>query len=149
MYRVISFVIIFSIVTSMLYLHNQSSHFSASNHEMMHQANQIVIPQNHTAPTITGSVTQDLTGAWLLEIKTENFTFEPKLAGSTEISYNEGHAHIYVNEKKLNRLYGEYYNLDMLSSGTHQIKVTLNGNNHGVFMYEGKEVAFSETIHVP
>lgn len=149
MYRFISFFVILGIVSMMLYLHNQSSHFSAGNHEMMHQENQIHIPPTHHAPTISGSVTRDPSGTWLLEIQTENFTFEPKKAGTEEITYNEGHAHIYLNGKKVNRLYGQFYHLDILPAGTNEIKVTLNGNNHGVFVANGEEVAFTETVKVP
>ncbi|MEH7382936.1 hypothetical protein V7138_20900 [Bacillus sp. JJ1533] len=149
MYRIISFIIIFSIVSTMLYFHNKSSHLSAANHEILHQINQIIIPPLHPAPAITGSVVQDPSGTWLLEINTEHFKFEPKKAGSNVITFNEGHAHIYLNGKKINRLYGQFYHLDKLPSGKHHIKVTLNGNNHGVFMVNGEEVAYRETVHIP
>ncbi len=149
MYRFISFFVIFGTVSMMIYFHNQSSHFSAGNHEMMHQENQIIIPPSHLAPTISGSVIKDPSGTWLLEIHTENFTFKPKKAGTEEPTYNEGHAHIYLNGKKVNRLYGQYYHLDILPSGTNEIKVTLNGNNHGVLIANGEEVAFTEIVKVP
>ncbi|MFT4412821.1 hypothetical protein ACLM5H_03075 [Fredinandcohnia humi] len=149
MYRVISFFVLFSFVSLMLYLHNLSGHSGTMNHALAHQTNQILIPDNVTAPSITGSVSKDLSGTWLLEIETNHFTFEPEKVGTQDISYNEGHAHIYLDGIKVNRLYGNYYNLDNLSPGKHEIKVTLNGNNHGVFVLAGKEIAYTETIEVP
>lgn len=149
MYRIVSFIVIFTIVSMMLHLHNQNSHYSAANHEMMHQENQIIIPSKHLAPTIIGMVKQDPGGTWYLEVHTENFTFKPEKAGSEEITFNEGHAHIYLNGKKVNRLYGKFFHLDKLPSGTHNIKITLNGNNHGVFVVNGEEIAHSETIKIP
>lgn len=148
MYRYVSFIVIFSIVSVMLYFHNESSHFTAANHAYAHQENYITIPASERTPSITGSVVQDPSGTWLLQIVTENFHFAPEKVGTESVTYNEGHAHIYINGEKINRLYGNYYNLDKLESGTHEIKVTLNGNNHGVFIVDGKEVVYKETIVV-
>lgn len=149
MYRFFSFIVIFSFVSIMLYFHNQSGHTTASGHSAIHNQEAIEIPETYTVPTITGSVMKDLSGTWLLEIQTEHFNFTPKKIGSENISYNEGHAHLYVNGNKINRIYGNYYNLDYLKPGTYHIKVTLNGNNHGVFTHNGKEIAFTQTLNIP
>ncbi len=149
MYRFFSFIVIFSFVSVMLYFHNQNGHDHASNNSEVHNHTLIEIPYFQQAPSITGSVTQDPSGTWLLDIQTENFNFTPKKIGTNDIRYDEGHAHLYINGEKKNRLYGNFYNLDVLKPGTYHIKVTLNGNNHGVFTYNGEEIAFNQTIKIP
>jgi hypothetical protein len=148
MYRIISFIIIFSFVSIMLYFHNLNSHYQASDHGSAHGHKVVNIPEGIGVPSINGKVEQDPSGSWLLKIETENFTFAPEKAGLKQINYNEGHAHIYLDGEKINRLYGNYYNLGELKEGTHQIKVTLNGNNHDVFADNGEEIAYSETFEV-
>ena len=133
----------------MLILHQQNGHYSASSHSMNHNQEYIEIPQSHSVPSIKGAITQDLSGTWLLEIRTDHFSFTPKKVGTAEINYDEGHAHIYMNGEKVNRLYGNYYNLDYLPPGTYHFKVTLNGNNHGIFTHNGEEIAFNQTLIIP
>ncbi|WP_084783126.1 hypothetical protein [Bacillus dakarensis] len=146
-YRSLSFIIIFSFVTVMLYLHNQSSHITGTNHLTAH-AQPYEVPDTYPIPTINGSVIQDQSGSWLLKIKTENFQFTPEKIGSTDIKYNEGHAHLFINGKKVNRIYGQYYNLDYLKPGTYEVKVTLNTNDHRFLSINGEIVSFTETIKV-
>ncbi|MBM6617070.1 hypothetical protein [Bacillus suaedaesalsae] len=148
MYRIVSFIAIFSFVGTMLYYHQLNSHTTASNSHNMHHQQIIEIPKSYPIPTITGNVTQDPTGSWLLSIKTTNFNFTPEKIGSTTKSFNEGHAHLYINGKKINRIYGNYYNIDMLNPGTYHIKITLNGNNHQTFYSGGKEISFEQTLKV-
>jgi len=93
-------------------------------------------------------VRQDYSGSWYVRIDTEHFTFAPEKVGLDETNYNEGHAHLYLNGKRMNRMYGQYYNLGELKKGTYNILVTLNANNHGLYTYEGKPIIFEETIEV-
>lgn len=132
----------------MLFLHNENSHHTMSNHSSEHMHVSIEVPVSEKVPSIEGMVTQDLSGSWLLKIQTENFTFTPEKIGSKEVSYNEGHAHLFMNGKKINRLYGHYYNLDYLKEGKYEIKVTLHANNHELLTHEGKELAFHQVIEV-
>ncbi|WP_083270898.1 hypothetical protein [Bacillus marinisedimentorum] len=99
-------------------------------------------------PSVSISVSQDPSGSWLLKTETKHFAFQPEKAGTDEASFQEGHAHIYVDGKKINRLYGNYYNLGELQSGRHEITVSLNSNNHALFTYEGKEISDSEIVFV-
>jgi hypothetical protein len=148
MYRIVSFIIIFSFVSTMLYFHNQNSHYQASEHESHHGHKMVNIPAGIQAPSIDGKVEQDLSGSWLLKIETEHFTFAPEKAGADQVSYDEGHAHLYLDGEKVNRLYGNYYNLGELKEGTHEIKVTLNANNHDILAVGGQEIAYKETFEV-
>lgn len=149
MYRIVSFIVIFSFVGVMLYYHQLNSHTTVSNTHKNHHQQLVEIPSTYPVPKITGAITQDPTGSWLLEIQTANFRFAPENIGSTSIAFNEGHAHLYINGKKINRIYGHFYNIDYLKPGTHHIKVTLNGNNHQELTHNDEVIAFEKTIKVP
>lgn len=116
------------------------------NAQTNHHYIQIEIPENMTPPSIAGAVKQDPSGTWYVEIQTENFTFTPENVGLEQTSYNEGHAHLYLNGKRMNRMYCQYYNLGKLKKGKYKILVTLNANNHGLYTYEGKPIVYEETI---
>ncbi|WP_051556431.1 hypothetical protein [Alkalihalobacterium bogoriense] len=148
MYRFISFLVITTFVSSVLYFYNESRHHHSSGHHTGHEEIIIHIPNDITPPTITGEVKQDASNSWLLKIETNHFTFTPEKTGLATDSFHEGHAHLYMNGERINRLYGPYYNLGDLQPGVHEIKVTLNANNHGVFVYRNNEIAFVETIEV-
>lgn len=108
----------------------------------------VQIPEGYEVPSVTIIVTKDQSNTWLLEVRTENFKFNPKMVGAKMPSYNEGHAHLYINGEKINRLYGSYYNLGVLKKGKNNIQVTLNSNNHGVLVHNGKTIENSMTVEV-
>jgi len=61
---------------------------------------------------------------------------------------SEGHAHLYIDGKKVTRLYGEWYHIPSLSPGTHKITVTLNANSHEDLMVKGKVVSDKQEVRV-
>ncbi|MEC5423919.1 hypothetical protein QGM71_10500 [Virgibacillus sp. C22-A2] len=147
MYRVISFIVIFLFVAALLFLHNQNSHYT-SGHTEGHTYETVEIPAGEEIPSIDGSVHQDHSGSWFVRIETDNFSFAPEKVGLEETNYKEGHAHLYINGEKVNRMYGDYYNLDYLDKGRNTVKVSLHANNHGIYMYAGEEIAFENEFHV-
>jgi len=106
----------------------------------------VEIPEGYQVPSVNISVTEDKSGTWLLSVDTTHFNFAPQKVGNADPSFNEGHAHIYVNGKKINRLYGQFYNLDTLKKGENEIMVTLNSNNHGALAYRGKPISSSVVV---
>lgn len=107
-----------------------------------------VVPGGELIPTVKLIVHKDSKRGWNLEIQVTNFTFTPEQVNQ-ESKYNEGHAHIYVNGKKLTRLYGNWYYLNSLPSGKNEIKVSLNTNNHENLISEGKMIEDTIIITVP
>ena len=151
MYRIISLIVIAGFVSTMLYFHQQNSHFgnkTHANHMDQHESFEISNIKGVDIPEIDGWINQDPTGSWMLKITTKNFTFEPEKLGSTEQKINEGHAHLYINGEKKTRIYGEYFDLGKLKLGIHEIRVTLNTNNHLELMYKGKQIAFQYKLKV-
>ena len=126
--------------------HNPSSANASKNH-MGHGF--VEIPEGYEIPSVDVSVTQDSSGTWLLKVEAEHFMFAPEKVGLKSPSYNEGHAHLYINGEKINRLYGEYYNLGSLKKGKNEIKITLNSNNHGELVYKGKAIQSTVIVENP
>lgn len=148
MYRLVSFIVIFSLVTLLLFIHFEYGHNPFSSSAQDHHYEMVEIPSDHVAPSIKGTVNQDHSGTWYVHIETENFNFSPENVGLEGAEWNEGHAHLYLNGKRINRMYGNYYNLGELKKGTYNIMVTLNANNHGILSHAGEPLIYEETFEV-
>lgn len=85
---------------------------------------------------------EDSMGGYNVSISTENFTFTPNNAGGKNVE-NQGHAHIYVDGKKVGRVYGDWYYLPALEEGEHTITVALTNNDHTPVVVDGQEVEAS------
>jgi len=82
-----------------------------------------------------------------LEIDTENFSFAPENISDDHVS-NEGHAHVYVDGILMGRAYSDWYHLPRVEPGKHNIKVTLNTNNHREYYYDGAKIMDVEEVEV-
>ena len=109
----------------------------------------IEVPQNQPQPTVKLSVTKDALRGWNLQIATTNFRSAPEKIATKSTATNEGHAHLYINGKKVTRLYGNWYYINNLKQGRNQIKVTLNTNSHADIMVNGKPVMAMAEVIVP
>lgn len=99
------------------------------------------------APVIDLDVTQDPLGSWNAKISFANFTLSPENVGKADIT-GQGHAHIYIDGEKINRVYGEWYHLGELPEGEHVISVTLSTNSHKELTKDGLLIFASKTIIV-
>jgi hypothetical protein len=104
-----------------------------------------------TAPTIEIEVTADPKAGFNVRIITENFTWAPEHASLEHVG-GEGHAHIYLADVKLGRVYGEWYHINPadfdIPAGNQELVVTLNGNDHGSYLVDGEPVQASTTVRV-
>ena len=107
----------------------------------------VMISDKQPVPTIDLVVHEDSMKGWNLEIKLNNFEFKPEMANK-ENQPNQGHAHLYINDKKVTRIYGNWYYLGSLPEGKNEIKVQLNTNNHELLMYRGNIIEDGEVIEV-
>lgn len=78
-------------------------------------------------------------GALNLFLDLKNFRLAPEEVNKSS-RINEGHAHLYLNGKKLTRLYAASFFMDKLPKGDLEIRVTLNTNMHEDLSYKGKPV---------
>ena len=109
-------------------------------HGMKHSAKKIP-PGYKNPPSVKIRLEKDAhsRGALNLFLDLKNFRFAPEEVNKTS-KINEGHAHLYLNGKKLTRLYSASYFMDKLPKGDLEIRVTLNTNTHEDLIYKGKIV---------
>ena len=112
-----------------------------------HHHKTIEIPAGQPVPSVKLVVTPDPMQGWNVQLKVENFRFAPENINSKSLP-TEGHAHLYVDGKKVARLYGSWYHLEKLKPGQHKITVSLNANGHEQLTYRGQPIADSVTIQV-
>lgn len=96
-------------------------------------------------PTIKLEVFKDTASGWNLHLICENFTFTPENINKM-IDKPEGHAHVYVDGKKVSRIYGPWFHLTGLTPGAHTVRVSLNANDHKEFVINGKPI--DDTVEV-
>lgn len=80
-----------------------------------------------------------------LEIIVENFTFDPEAVNGDHVP-GHGHAHIYVDGVKIARAYAPWFHLSALPVGEHEIRVTLNANDHTQLAVGGEPLEVTETL---
>lgn len=105
------------------------------------------IPAGQPVPAIALEVLPDRTGGWALHTKLTNFKFAPETVDQNSLA-TEGHAHLYINGKKVTRLYSSWYYLGKLPAGPQRITVTLNTNRHEDLFYKGKRIEATQGIIV-
>lgn len=93
-------------------------------------------------------VTPDALSGVNLRVLTEGFTWAPEHVNGDHAP-GEGHAHVYVDEVKVARIYGPYLHLGDLRPGRRTIRVTLNGNDHSEYARQGEAVAATVQVDVP
>lgn len=99
--------------------------------------------------TVRLEVSPDPMSGYNLTIYSEHFSWAPERA-STEHFAGEGHAHLYINDVKIGRLYGPHHHIasPALQAGENVITVTLNANTHEDYTVGGELVAASTSITV-
>ena len=127
-------------------------HANMANGEMMmdgkpHEHGMLMVDDWANPPSIDAEIFKDPESGWNLHVMATNFAFNAASAGYDNVE-GEGHAHIYVNGDKLGRLYGDWYHIGGLSAGTHDVKISLNANDHSALHRNGEELAAHVTIIV-
>lgn len=127
--------------------HNQGSNNTISE-EANHRHKNLEIPAGQAVPSVDLIVHPDAVKGINLEVKVANFRFAPEKINQ-ESKSTEGHAHLYVDGKKMTRLYGSWYYLADLEPGQHKITVTLNANGHENLIHQGRMIEDTEMFSVP
>jgi hypothetical protein len=82
---------------------------------------------------------------YTLHLITENFRFAPE-AVSTKPVFGEGHAHLYIDDTLIQRIYGPWHHVPALKPGRHVMYVTLNLNNHDEYAVSGKTIGAQAVV---
>ncbi len=123
--------------------HEQQHHPSSADHKM------VTIPPGQPIPKVDLIVHPDARQGWNLELKLTDFKLTPENVNQAMGSYQEGHIHLYIDGKKVTRIYGNWYYLPELPPGRHEIRVGLTGNSHEMLMVQDQEIGDTEIIEVP
>lgn len=117
-----------------------------TNHDVFHSKS-IEVPAGTAVPAVTVRVEEDTVRGWNLYVGTANFSFEPtKVNGESRPT--EGHAHLYINDESMQRIYGTWTHLPTLPGGTNEVRVTLNANGHETLTTQGTPIEDSITVEV-
>ena len=118
--------------------------------EMDHDHPLLDIAEGAPVPTVTHLAFPDAMDGFNIQILTENFAFTPA-AINGEVEQNEGHAHLYVNGEKIQRVYGNWVHLpaSLLESGANAVTITLNANDHSEWAVDGAVVASTVIVYRP
>jgi hypothetical protein len=99
-------------------------------------------------PRVQLQVEPDSMSGWNVHVRTDNFRFSPETAGAQR-QPGQGHAHLYVDGKKVARLYGPWFHLPHLTPGSHYLHVTLNADDHSVWTADGRLIGHRIRVEVP
>lgn len=113
-----------------------------------HSHGGLEIPAGQPVPTVKLLVHPDRVAGWNLEVQVTHFRFAPENLNARSLP-TEGHAHLYVDGKKIARLYGSWFYLEALPAGRHQVMVSLNTNGHEALTYRGQSIVATAVIDVP
>lgn len=123
----------------------QHDELAMENHGMDHKS--LEADTSKPLPTITLIAHRDSMSGFNIHVKTQNFTIAPDKAG-TEPVQGEGHMHVFVNDVKVMRLYGEWAHLpkELFKDGENTISVTLNANNHSDWVVGDTHIEASTVV---
>jgi hypothetical protein len=105
------------------------------------------IPSGKPVPTVKLRVIKDTKKGWNIALETNNFTFAPAKVNQPG-DYRKGHAHLYINGKKITRIYSDWFYLPALEPGRNEITVSLNTNDHKTLAVNGKKITDTVIIDV-
>jgi hypothetical protein len=139
LFAMVNFVILFAVLAFPYEKMALAAHKKSMTERAAMAHPQLEIPAGAPVPRVMIHASPDSNGGWNLHLMTENFRFTPGNAGKDDI-LGEGHAHLYVNGKKIGRVYGEWVHVSV-AKGVNKIRVTLNSNTHKDYYTNGQQIA--------
>ena len=117
---------------------------------MQHGHIPVSLPKDSLTPKLTISLSPDSMSGYNLHLEIAQFQLEsPVNKGNAPKNTVEGHAHIYINGEKIQRVYGSDVHIPgkHFKKGMNQINVTLNNHDHKAWQKDGKEIISSVFIN--
>lgn len=113
--------------------------------KQIHQHTALEIPASTPVPRIEIQVDRDAIDGLNVLIKVENYILNSPLDKQKATAQLQGHAHVFVNGQKKQRLYGNAIHIPQiwLKQGVNQIAISLNSHNHENWTKDGKSVVGS------
>ena len=105
-----------------------------------------------SAPKATLDVQKDPTGGFNVQVVTSNFVWRPEMASMQHVS-GEGHAHVYLDGRKIMRIYNEWFHLNTYQfstrAGEQLLSIEFVGNDHAPYTIRGLPVGAEQVVDVP
>jgi len=104
------------------------------------------------APKVTLDIQKDPTGGFSVHVVTSNFVWRPEMASMQHVP-GEGHAHVYLDGRKIMRIYNEWFHLNTYQfstkPGEQLLSIEFVGNDHAPYTIEGLPVGVEQIVDVP
>ena len=134
--------------------HAQMNGSAPADAGMDHSHMPAAVPPDAPVPALSLAIYRDAMSGFNLQLITEHFALTPPPQGQMDMAqlmalstdslsgYVEGHAHLYVNGVKIQRLYGNHVHLpaSLLQAGVNQITVTINNHGHMYWAVDGRQI---------
>ncbi len=98
-------------------------------------------------PSVALEVRGDNTKGYDAEISFTNFRLAPESVNDADVP-GEGHAHIYIDGKKINRVYSNWYHLGKFEPGSYEVEVRLSANDHHELAVNDEIISATQLIFV-
>ena len=102
--------------------------------------------ENTAIPSVSFTIKPDSMSGWNIHITTQHFRFAPENVNA-DAAPGEGHAHLYVDNYKMARIYGNWYHLKKLTPGEHEVRINLNANDHSNWSHHGQAITATQTVN--
>ncbi len=154
-------VIALSTQTSNLYAQAISTEQApAKTMKMDHSHMPIAVPENIKTPAMSLEIYEDAMSGYNLHIKNQHYNLTPPPRGVLSMAdlmsvsidkktgFVEGHAHLYINGTKIQRVYSEDLHIpaEHFKSGINTVSVTLN--NHGHMFWTAQDKKIVSTLYI-
>ena len=104
------------------------------------------------APQATLKLQKDPTGGFNVHVVTTNFMWRPEMASMQHVP-GEGHAHVYLDGRKIMRIYNEWFHLNTYQfstrAGEQLLSIEFVGNDHAPYTIQGVPVGAEQIVDVP
>ncbi len=97
----------------------------------MAHGERVQVPSDQKQPDLSIDARETNDG-WIISLHVENFIFAPDLVDA-EHKPGTGHGHLYLNDLKIQRVFGNEVQIGTLPPGEYQIKISLNTNDHRLY----------------
>lgn len=105
-----------------------------------------LVPEGEPAPGLILTAEPEGDG-WRVRLATHNFRFAEDLTDGAHVP-GTGHGHLYVGGIKIGRVYSDAAFVGALPPGRHEVRVTLNTNDHRAYVAGGQPVTATAMISV-
>jgi hypothetical protein len=108
--------------------------------------------QQELAPKATLDIQKDPTGGFNVQVVTSNFVWRPEMASMQHVP-GEGHAHVFLDGRKIMRIYNQWFHLNTYQfstrAGEQLLSIEFVGNDHAPYTIAGLPVGTEQIVDVP